>query len=342
MKEYKNYFYFIASVLISGILIWYLLSQIDFKVLKNTIVNIYFPSLYAYMCLSLISSWFRAWRYKFLLKPEQITWSNIFLVTFIRNLFVDLLPARIGSLSYIYLLNKRFAFTFELATSTFLMAVVFDFLTLSPVLILAMLIIGFGEIPISIPTLLLLTLFFFLITYFILIHLERIVKLSIRIFYFIFNKTKLNKKKWAEKAIKKLELTSISIEQIKARKIFWQVFSVSLLIRVAKYGSLFFLLHAILLSHGFSLKDLSFLKLVLGVTGAEFSSILPVKGIAGFGTWESAWAISFKLMGFDVGLAIISGVSLHLITQIFEYLLGILSIIIIAFPILRKRKNYRN
>jgi hypothetical protein len=182
-------------------------------------------------------------------------------------------------------------------------------------------------------------LFFFIIIYFILLYLEKIVNLFTQFFDFLLKKTKSKRKKWAEKAVKKLYLTSDSIKEIKARRVFWPVFFLSLLIRMAKYGSLFFLLHALLLSHGFFFKDLSFLKLILGVTGAEFSSILPVKGIAGFGTWESAWALSFKLMGFNPEIAIISGISLHLITQLFEYSLGILSILILALPMIKNIKT---
>jgi hypothetical protein len=169
--------------------------------------------------------------------------------------------------------------------------------------------------------------------------LEGIINLIARIFEFLLRKIKFKSRKWAIKAIEKLDLTNISIKKIKERRVFWRVFFLSIFIRLAKYGSLFFLLHSILLSHGFTFKDLNFLKLILGVTGAEFSSVLPIKGIAGFGTWESAWALSFRLMGFDPNLAIISGLAVHLITQVFEYLLGILSIIILILPIIKRRKK---
>ncbi|MFQ6082212.1 MAG: lysylphosphatidylglycerol synthase transmembrane domain-containing protein [Candidatus Aminicenantia bacterium] len=337
-KKIRGYFYFILSIIVSIFLIWYLLSRIEFKDLKETLANIYLPGLYLYIIFALTGSVFRAWRYKFLLKPEPIGWGNIFMVTFIRNLFVDLLPARIGSLSYIYILNKRLKFTFEIATSTFLIAVIFDFITLSPILILAIFIVGFSQTVIPVSTLLIIALIFFVIVYLVLLRLEVVTSLLTRILEVLLKSFKLREKEWAETIIRKLNLTVDSLIDIKARKIYWPVFFMSLLIRLAKYGALFFLLHALLVSHGFLLGDLSFAKIILGVTGAELSSALPVKGIAGFGTWESAWALSFKLMGFDPRLAIISGFGLHLITQIFEYSLGILSIIILALPIIKRKK----
>jgi hypothetical protein len=69
---------------------------------------------------------------------------------------------------------------------------------------------------------------------------------------------------------------------------------------------------------------------------------LPVKGIAGFGTWESAWAIAFQLMDFDQRLAILSGIGVHLLTNLFEYSLGIMSILILAFPLLKITRGQKS
>ena len=107
---------------------------------------------------------------------------------------------------------------------------------------------------------------------------------------------------------------------------------------LAKYGSLYFLLFSLLQNHGFSFANLSFWKTILGITGAEMTGALPIKGIAGFGTWASGWALTFQLMDFEQRIAILSGIGVHLISNIFEYSLGILSIIILTLPFLN-RKN---
>jgi hypothetical protein len=100
------------------------------------------------------------------------------------------------------------------------------------------------------------------------------------------------------------------------------------------------LLFSLLRSHGFSIKNLSIWKTILGITGAELTSALPIKGIAGFGTWESAWALTFRMMNFDQEIAIISGIGVHLLTNLFEYTLGIVAILILVIPLLiRKRKK---
>ncbi|MGB8952473.1 MAG: lysylphosphatidylglycerol synthase transmembrane domain-containing protein [Candidatus Aminicenantales bacterium] len=331
--------YITLSAALSIFLLWYLFSQIKAEDLTRTLSRIYYPPLFAYMAVNLMATWLRAWRYKWLLQPQAIGWGNIFMVTFIRNCFDDLLPARIGSLSYIYVLNRRLNFPFESATSTFVVAFVFDFLTLSPFLILALLAVGFGSAPFSGTSLLFLSLLFFLAIFIILWKLVPLSRFLLKIYQAFLTALKVHRRKWANGSVEKAHVILQSLSQIQARKIYFPLFFLSLLIRLGKYVSIYFLLFALLRSHGFSLQNLSIWKTILGLTGAELTSALPIKGIAGFGTWESAWAFSFKLMNFEPRLAILSGITIHLLTNLFEYSLGIVSIAILALPLVKKWKR---
>ncbi len=334
----KRIFFVVLSLAVSVLLIGLLLSRIQTKDLTRTLANLHWPALFAYIGISLFSTWLRAWRYKWLLRPRPITWGNMFLVTFIRNCFDDLLPARIGSLSYIYVLNKRLEFSFESAASTFVVAFVLDFLTLSPFLALAIFIVGLGASAVSTPGLLLLALLFFIIILVILWQIIPIFRAVLNLYRSLLKILKVGQKKGARHSIAKLEMTLDSLAEIKAKKIYVPLFLLSLLIRLGKYVSLYFLLFALLRSHGFLMKDLSFWKTILGITGAEMTSALPVKGLADFGTWESAWAVAFRLMNFEAGLAILSGIAVHLITNLFEYSLGFLSILILAVPYMKRNR----
>jgi uncharacterized membrane protein YbhN (UPF0104 family) len=334
----KRIFFVVLSLAVSVLLIGLLLSRIQTKDLTRTLANLHWPALFAYIGISLFSTWLRAWRYKWLLRPRPITWGNMFLVTFIRNCFDDLLPARIGSLSYIYVLNKRLEFSFESAASTFVVSFVLDFLTLSPFLALAIFIVGLGTSAVSTPGLLLLALLFFIIILVILWQIIPIFRAVLNLYRSLLKILKVGQKKGARHSIAKLEMILDSLAEIKAKKIYVPLFLLSLLIRLGKYVSLYFLLFAILRSHGFLMKDLSFWKTILGITGAEMTSALPVKGLADFGTWESAWAVAFRLMNFEAGLAILSGIAVHLITNLFEYSLGFLSILILAVPYMKRNR----
>lgn len=338
----KNKFLYISlSLVVSVLLIWLLLSQIKIEDLIRTFRQIYWPALLAYMAVTFLGTALRAWRYKWLLQPQPVSWVNIILVTFVRNSLVDLLPLRIGSLSYIYILNKRLNFSFEMATSTFVLAFVFDFLTLGPFLILAILAVGLGTISISNFTLLFLALLFFLINFLVLWKIIPVFSFLIRIFQSLLKVFKLERKNWAKISVEKAKSTLSSFAGIQKRKIYFPVFLLSLLVRLAKYIAVFCLLFSLLRSQGFIFNALNFWKTILGLTGAELTSILPIKGLAGFGTWESAWALTLELMKFSPQIAIISGIGIHFITNFFEYTLGIASLFILALPLLREKRQSR-
>ncbi len=330
MRRHKRTFLtVILSLSVSVCLLWLLSSQVEMEEFRKVFSHIHYPALCAFMGFSLLGAFLRAWRYKLLLHPHFIGWKNVLLVTFIRNLFIDLFPARLGSLSYVYLLNKRLGFSFEASVSTFALAFTFDFLTLGPFLILAIVFTGIGSSTVASPLFLLIALLFFIVVFSLLHTIVPLSSFFLTVYKALTQRFKLQRKKWIQTSANKFQLTIDEFIQIKKQKKYRKVFTLSFCVRSCKYGSLYFLLFSILHSYRFSLSSLSFFKTILGITGAELSSALPIKGIGGFGTWESAWALTFKLMNFDSQIAIISGIGVHLITNLFEYLLGILSILLL-------------
>ena len=336
----KNVFSLLISAAISALLIWFLLTKIELKDFIQTFSRIYVPGLLAFMIVSLIGATLRAWRYKWLLSPHPTRWRDVFLVTFIRNLFVDLFTARKGSLSYIYVLNKNLKYPFESASSSFVVAFVLDFLTLSPFLVLAILSVGLGKTAISNETLLAISFIFFLMVFLVFWKVAKIGEIALKAYQRLLHVIKQDNKKWAEVSVKKINLTIDELNKIRERRIGWPLFILSLGIRFAKYSSLFLLLYALLRSHGFSLESLSFSKTILGITGAELTSALPIKGIGGFGTWESAWALTLVLLGFEKRIAILSS-GVHLITNLFEYILGVISILFLTIFRTVDKENWK-
>jgi len=342
MDQRKGLLSFLLSLVISAVLLVWLFRQIDPALLRRTLTSLHVPALLLFMAFSLAGTWLRAWRYRLLLTPETIGWAPAFLVTFIRNLFVDLLPARIGSLSYVYVLNARLGFRFDSAASSFVVAVVMDFLTISPFLVVSLLLVGAGGSAPSGFWLLLLALLFLGVMFLILWRIVPLSRLLVNGLGLLLHRSGLEGRAWAVKSLEAGRETVTALSHIRNRRVYWPLFGLSLLLRAAKYGSLFFLLYALLYSHGFTLRSLSLAKTILGITGAEFTSLLPVKGLAGFGTWESAWALAFRLMGFDPKLAVMSGIGVHLITNLFEYSLGIAALLAVFSPLVRRIRNPSN
>jgi len=71
--------------------------------------------------------------------------------------------------------------------------------------------------------------------------------------------------------------------------------------------------------------------IVLGTTAAELTTILPIHGVGGFGTYESAWAGAYYLLGFTKQLAIKAAFSFHLIALLYSVILGVGSLILLKF-----------
>ena len=232
---------------------------------------------------------------------------------------------------YIYILNKRLDISFNAATSSFVVAFVYDFISLSPFLILAIIAVGFGTTSLSTPLMLVFSILFLVIMLIIYWQLLGLCRIFIRTYRVFLRKIKCDQKNWAAVSIEKLQLTITDIAQIRKRGTDLPVFFLSIGIRLAKYGSLFILLFALLQAHGFTLGDLSIWKTILGITGAEMTGYLPLKGIGGFGTWETGWTLILMLLGFESRIAILSS-GIHLVTNLFEYILGLLSILFLALP----------
>lgn len=337
----RKLFYILLSLAVSVVLLALLLRQVDPALLKKTLLHIPLPGLAAFVALHLLSVWLRAWRYRILLRPQTCSWGGMLLATLVRNSFDDLLPARLGSLSYIYVLNQRLAVPFEAATSSFVVAFVLDFLTLGPFLMLAILAAGAVTVPLSKSVLLAAAAGYFLLTGLALWKLAPLAGLAVRIIQSLLRFFRQAEKRRARLAVEKLIQVQDSLNRVLGAKVMAVVFIQSLFIRLAKYISIYWLLSGLLRSQALKAGDLGFWKTILGLTGAEFTAALPVKGLAGFGTWETAWTYTFRLLGFPGELSVVSGLGVHLITNALEYGLGIIALLILALPFMRKIKESR-
>jgi len=302
--------------------------------------SLYLPPLLAYMAISITTAFLRAWRYRILLRPVPIRWRDIMIVTLVRNAFDDLLPARIGSLSYIWVLNDRLEKPFENAASSFVIAFIYDFLTLGPFVLLALLAVGGGGAAgISTGAMVAAAAAFFAVVVLIAWKIAFFVRLARNIAFALVKRTRWIRRPAVLGAFDSLDQTVDVLKKKPGRGVRPAVFLLSFFVRLGKYVSLFVLLFAVLRSQGVSWDDLSFWKTVLGLTGAEMTAALPVKGLAGFGTWESAWTAALQWMRFEPRLAILSGLGIHLVTNLFEYTLALSGLAVLAFRRKRDRIN---
>ncbi len=267
------------------------------------------------MILSLAGTYFRALRYKILL-GGKLKLNELFLITLVRNFSVDLLPARTASLLfYTYLTNKD-GIGIEEGGASFFVALFYDVLSLSVLLSFALLFIKTGGLYfyILIGAIFLLSLFF-------IVCMERIL--------ILFDKfTFVKKIRWIEKSIYDLKKYFSQHKSVNERI---NVFFISLIIRILKYLSLFALFIS-LTKVSADIKSLSIFS--FGLSATELSSVLPVQGLAGFGTWELSFKYVFLFLKINIKNPFIVGLVIHSVTQVWEYSIGLLSLL---FLLLKKR-----
>lgn len=335
----RNLWYIAASAAVSCAIFAYLFTVVRPGEIVKAIRNAYLPGVLAYMAVGLLSTVFRNIRYCVLMRATDtdlaIGGGRMFLVTLVRNLFSDLLPARVGSLIYVVILKARFGFPVEIGTSVWAVAFVLDLVVMVPLIWFGVSVLGAARLGIPLITIFVIALPFFILTVAVLAYLPRLVialgKIPARLF-----------PRWRRAKIitEKLRLTAQQIHVIYQKGIFWRVVLLSFLIRMLKYGCIAFLVYAILNPidpQRYTLASIGYWPVFVGAAMAELAASTPLSGIAGFGLYEGVWAGSFYLLGYPRELAVLSGISAHVITQAFGYSLGILAILILMAPLLRRK-----
>jgi len=313
----------------------YLFSQISFADLKQVLLNVSWRGLAAFFICSFIMSFFRTWRYAVLLYANNQTPSRIalYLITVVRNFFSDLLPARLGTLVYIYLVKSRLGVPFGAATASFAMSFVFDIMALAFLIILAAVFVSATLLstPVIIGGGVILTLASGLV----LLFLPRLLYFAGLVggrFPFVGadNRVQLQQAIYSARD---------GILEMHQSGIFSKVLALSFGVRCFKYLSLYMLLLALLVPVGYEAASFGLPKVFLGFCSAELAASLPVSGIAGFGVYEGTWVLVFQMLGYPAKMAMVSGVSHHLFTQFYGYSIGGLALLLLWLPLFFKKRK---
>lgn len=328
-----NRIFSIFSLCVTAAVFYYLFSFISLAELLETLRSISIPGLFAFILCSFTMSFFRTWRYELLLGVTQYRVHRIalFLVTLVRNFFSDLLPARLGTLVYIYLVQGRLGIPFGPAASSFALAFLFDIIALALVAIPMAILISSSLL--STPILVFSGCLLLGISGLILLILPTIL-LSCASFV-----GKLRKiiPGFSTRIQKALIETGESILETKRGGIYLKVITLSLGVRFFKYLALYILLLALLVPAKHEAMFFPLPKVFIGLLSAEMAASLPISSIAGFGAYEGTWALVFQLLGYPEKMAVLSGISHHLITQIWGYSIGIVALFFLWLPVFQYR-----
>jgi uncharacterized protein (TIRG00374 family) len=328
----------VAIVVAIGIfLVYFLLKQVNFADVKKAFLNMDITFLVIGLAIMFIQNIFRAYQKKILIGNANVNMGDLFMVTLVRNGLNMVLPARTGEISYVYVLKRKFKLPVEIGVSTLVLILIFDLVMVFSLIVIAVIIVGINKYAISSAMIIAIAVALLAVALLILFFLPKIIGLIIKILSKLFLRYRIGKNRIMQLLYKKLVDINENIIIIQKRRVYWKVYIVSLVIRILKFASYYFIILGIMKPMGYSIANLSFWVIFLGTVVAELSAVLPTHALAGFGTYEGAFALSFVILGFPKELSIIVGFNYHLIILLFSVSLSILAMIILSLPFYRVR-----
>lgn len=298
----------IAAIFLTVLLVWLLLREIDVEAVLDTVASFpvwgFFGGLFIYVSYYI----FLTLRFDGLIHSQKTPFMNLLGIISVHNMLNNLLPARTGELSYIYLMKKRFDVRGSEGAATLLVARIMDFIAIFSYFILAAFII------LKIKSTLILVIGSAIFIIFLLLLLFRLQNL---IDFVVLLLEKFSTNSFAIRMVEKGRAVSASIKAMSAGREYLKSFAFTFII----WGLRNFMLYFIILSLGVSVE---FWEVVFAATVMFVMVSLPIQGLAGFGTLETGWAAGFILVGLDKEVAISTGFAFHIILLAYTVTLGFL------------------
>lgn len=301
-----------VSILIGTIFVGILLTQIKVDDVVLTLSKISPDFFVLGFILYTISYILRSLRFKILLNGK-IGFMNLFSIVCVHNMANGILPARTGELSYIYLVKKNGISTGE-GIASLMIARVFDIIAVSLLFFISA--IAVRQLPTMILNILWIIAGFLVIIIIFLVSFVYRGEKFVGVIERLTERLSLGRLRIISFLLKKAKETTKNFETIKSKRTVLYSFLISILIWYSLYLMVYVLLEAMGL-------NLTLWVVILGSTFSVISTLLPIQGIGGFGTYECSWALAFMALGISKEAAIASGFAVHIIGFVYFLILGI-------------------
>jgi hypothetical protein len=262
-----------------------------------------------YLCSFII----QALRFQVLLRNE-VKLPDLFNIVCVHTFINNLLPARTGEVSYIYLVKKICHRSTGEGITSLITARIFDFLILSLFFLISISLLK--DVPAQINDFLLVIQVLLILA---IITLVLVLYFDERFLHFIYQfitKFKLNRYKIMQNLIKIVDETIQSYKVIKTQHILWKIFTLTIGTWLIMY-----LLYGIIL-YSFNIR-IPFPAIILIVSVSAVLPLLPIYAIGGFGTTEVTITAFLIAFGVSSETAIVVSFGAHIIGFIYSSLAGI-------------------
>lgn len=316
----------VLSAALTAALFWYLARTTTLDDWVGLYTGLDFTYFLAFLGLFLLSMLLKAKRYQILLSAsgadQPPALGDLVTLTFVSNLFVDLLPARSGSLAYIVFLNRKLKVALPSCFSSFAFSFIFDMIGMLPLFLLAIIIrsVSTGRQEYLLWALLAALAVISLV---VLGLMEKVLAWLARLMRRFLAKGEGKLAKAVQVAADELAKIAEDITVVKSRGVYGRILALSVVIRFFKYAGLYLLVVGLAAQFGPQmLANLSFSVVLFALIAAEAMASLPVSGIAGFGAYEGVMMATYVAAGLSAQEAAILSFGLHLLTQTIDYTLG--------------------
>lgn len=288
------------------------------------------PLLGIYLILALVQTSLRALRNSVLLKAggeaSVPPMSHLTLVSLTRNMFSDLLPARLGELSYVALLNRLYGVRAEVCVSSLAISMVFD--------LVALLLLVAGAACVQLvaaaptPAIAYTAIGLFIIVAMAMAILFRglgLISAASRRLADRFGKPRL-----LARPVDFLDRLTGALEMTRASGVFSITLLLSLALRLTKYAALYLVFQATARAAFPALAAAGPFQVLSTLLIAEATASLPVPTLMSFGSYEAGGVLLLTTLGFSAAEGALCMLATHICSQTIDYSLGGIGLVLVT------------
>ena len=282
----------------------------------------------AYALCQLVQALARAQRARVLLRaslPAGTRTPGLFhmlLVTFVRGACADMLPARLGELSYVAMLNRGCAVPAGDCLSSLSIGLLFDFLALLAVLAVSIPAAAHGLSLVGS-----------------MLMLAAICAAGVALLFFAlpvaagwrWERFALFRWRPVAALVKLARDVAAAVVAVRRGRVAGRVLALSLAVRAAKYAGLYVLFVAVTRPLWPALSRASVPAVLVALIAAEGAASLPVPTFLSFGSYEAGGLAALTALGFPAGDSLVAMTAMHLLSQVVDYSLGGLSFLVFSW-----------
>lgn len=302
---------------IAGGVLGFLFSQVTLADLSSIISEVSIGVLLLVLLLNIITNILRAYRFQVLLSDRDIPLFKLVGTVLVCNAVTSVLPAGIGHLSYPALFRRNFGVALSQGVPLLLLAMIFDLTAICCIFLVSSSLAKAvpaeaASVIDSIGLAVLVVLVVLVTTLAVLRSSDRAVPQLQRLSDRVLSKGPQFAKRGADKIIEGLN----AVRTIKSSANLVKVVATS----VGIWGCMYLVGFILMRDLGVSIDVAT---CFTGQSLTLVTTILPIQGIGGFGSFEGAWAAVFILLGISEAMAISSGLIIHLILFVYQGILGL-------------------